>query len=363
MEGPRPPSEKEFTQVVEFLNEGLRKNTGWSIDTEYPTALNVLNLHNMRIIIEEDRVLSHAVIKPLIVKSPRAIFKIGAIGSVYTNEYHRGKGLSTQIMNDCINSARAQLCDFAILWTNIFDYYHKFGFTLAGSEVGIVFDQEFHSPAIGIRYSTSKNISPDSILRLYSQHTVSTIRNLDEVRRFLNIPETNVYTAWEENGQLAAFAIEGKGADLKGYIHEWGGSVSKLMGLFSFIRSQKKLPITVIAPIHSFNLIKAASLYTKTINHGYLGMIKVLNLPGIIGKIKRAFLADGVRDFVCEQQGKEICIGIGKDIVSVESETEFTRMIFGPYDYNLSSFAERATKETIGKTLPLSLWLWGWDSI
>ena len=50
VEGPRPPASNEFNKVVEFLDKSLRPKGLWTIEQEYPTALSLSNLSNMRII-------------------------------------------------------------------------------------------------------------------------------------------------------------------------------------------------------------------------------------------------------------------------------------------------------------------------
>src|SRR5262245_44580133 len=139
MEGPRPPTPAEFSRILEFLNRNLRQNESWSISSEYPTALNEGNLGNIRIIKENNEILSHAVLRPLLIKTPIGMFKIAAIGSVVTDPRYRTQGLSSQIVEDCLEAARAQGCDFAILWTNLYEFYRKFGFELAGSEISYIF--------------------------------------------------------------------------------------------------------------------------------------------------------------------------------------------------------------------------------
>src|SRR5690606_16360246 len=88
------PTADKYPQVVKFLDQSLRPQNNWSITTEYPTALNKENIHNLRIITDGETVLSHAALKPHIIKTPIAIFKVGAIGSVVTHEQYRNKGLS-----------------------------------------------------------------------------------------------------------------------------------------------------------------------------------------------------------------------------------------------------------------------------
>ena len=48
--------------------------------------------------------------------------------------------------------------------------------------------------------------------------------------------------------------VEGKGADLINYIHEWSGQVEALLDLFQYIRKQKNQAITIMTPAHSQNL-------------------------------------------------------------------------------------------------------------
>lgn len=365
IEGPRSPVVDEWPQVMDFLNLNLRSQAGWSIAAEYPTTLHFSNLHNMRIIKEHERVLSHAVLRPIIVKSPHLIYKVGAIGSVVTDESHRGKGLSTQIIGDCINLAGQQQCDIAILWTNLYDFYRKMGFELAGSEVSIILEDNFSAPTNEyFRFSSEKNVSSESIFRLYSQHSVSTVRSPEEIKKYLTIPNTQIHTAWSTDGQLSAYAIEGKGADLTGYIHEWGGSVSALLALFSHIRKEKNSSITIICPRHANNLISQLKSINGAIpNFGYLGMIKIINFEQLSAKIKRAFRSEGIADFVLEKQDKNYIFGVGKELFTLENESLVTQLLFGPVDYKeIGIFSEQALSK-IQKILPLQFWLWGWDSI
>src|SRR5690554_3272003 len=98
MDGPRAPTEQELPNIYDFLNRMLRPQAGWSIVDEYPTALAASNRHNIRVITQNNQVLSHAVLKPLIVRTPHLVLKVGAIGSVITDEPHRGQGLSRRII-------------------------------------------------------------------------------------------------------------------------------------------------------------------------------------------------------------------------------------------------------------------------
>lgn len=362
MEGPRPLNESEWPHLVQFLTSSLRPEHTWSIESEYPTALNLQNKHNIRIMTHNNEFVSHAVVRPMIIKSPHVIYKAAGIGSVVTNENYRNQGFSQKILQDCLTLAHNQKCDFAILWTHLHDYYRKLHFELAGTELSSTITEDFEAPVQNLRYSQDKNVSPEAITRLYSQHTVGSVRTAEEIKQYLKIPQTQLYTAWKMDGTLAAYAVEGKGADLQNYIHEWGGQVPELLSLLSYIKKTKQQPITVITPAHSYNLNSKLKALTTQFD-GFLGMIKLIDESGFFAKIKRAFRAEGVADFVLEKRGNGYLFGLGQDLLIVNRQEDMIRLIFGPVDFKLLDFQNPQSALTIGKLLPLPLWIWGWDSV
>lgn len=363
MEGPRAPLENEFPGIVRFLDSNLRPEQDWSITSEYPLAFSPANLNNIRIIKENDEVLAHAVMRPVIIKTPAGLFKAGALGSVVTSEDHRNQGLSTKTLESCLEAARGHGCDFAILWTNLYDFYRRLGFELAGTELSVVIDRDIVAPAQGLRFLDSSKVAADAIHRLYSQHTVTSLRTLEDTRRYLQIPNTRVYTAWDDKNMLKAYAIEGKGADLNGYIHEWGGGVSSLLPLFNHVRQIQQRPITAIIPRHSGNLVRALTAQNFVINEGFLGMIKLLNPTNLFGKIKRHARGLGIADLVLEKQGEKFYLGTDAGIFMTDSEQDIVKLVFGPWKASQLHDFEPAVLESLEKVLPVPMWIWGWDSI
>lgn len=364
MEGPRPPVASEWSQILEFLNKNLRSDKAWSITNEYPTALHPTNLHNIRIVKQNNDIVSHAVVKPLVIKSPHVIYKVAAIGSVVTDEGFRKQGLSTKILQNCLDASLQQNCDIAILWTNMHDFYRKMGFELAGSEISFLIDQNLTDTASSqFRFSADPKVAAESIHRLYSLHTVGTARTLEETRKFLIIPETKLYTAWDSQNQLVAYAIEGKGADLGGYIHEWGGSTTGLLSLLSWIRHSTGQNKTIIVPQHSLQLIEKLRAKNLIQHNGFLGMIKLLQFDQLATKIKRAFRAEGIADFVLEKRDGLYYFGLGQELVTLSSEQDVVRLLFGPIDYQALGFFKEENIKKMQSILPLKFWVWGWDSV
>lgn len=362
MEGPRQPHESEWPHLINFLTRSLRSESPWSIETEYPTALSSQNRHNVRVITHNNEIVSHSVVKPMIIRSPHIIYKVAGIGSVVTDEKYRNQGFSQKVLAECLYLAEQQKCDIAILWTHLHDFYRKLGFELAGSENSFVIENEFAPPSQNLRFSNEKNIAPEALNRLYSQHTVGSVRTHEEIKQYLKIPQSRLYTAWNTDGSLAAYVVEGKGADLQNYIHEWGGGVTELLSLLSYVRKQAGQAVTIITPRHAQNLnTKLKSQFSHF--EGFLGMIKIIDENGLFVKIKRAFRAEGIQDFALEKRGTEYLFGIGRDLLIVKNPSDLVRLIFGPVDYNVFDFQDKNTANQLSRILPLPLWVWGWDSV
>jgi predicted N-acetyltransferase YhbS len=362
---PHSPTQEEYPELVKFLDQNLRPQNKWSISAEYPTAFSTENLHNIRVITDGSKILSHAALKPHIIKTPQAIFKVAAIGSVVTHSEYRNQGLSKTIITDCLELAQKQDCDLAMLWTNLYDFYQKMGFALAGFEISLTIDGNF-SAVKDPQFKILKThlVDPQAIHKLLSQHTVATMRSLEEIRKFLSIPNSNIYTLWESNGTIGAFAVEGKGADLGGYIHEWGGSVSRLIQLFKYIQTEQARTITVICPRHSQNLIEQCRKLNAGVHEGFLGMMKMVNEEKLFQKIQRHARQDlGVANLVLDKQGDEYRIGTTEQFICTHNEGEILQFIFGPRLFTDVKGLSKNTLDILDRVFPMPIWLWGWDSV
>jgi len=356
----RAPQESEVNGVLSFLNKHLRPGAEWSIAAEYPHVFTAGNLANLRIIENAGQVVAHAAIKYLVFKTPIGLLKVAAIGSVLTDPAHRNQGLSRDILNSCLASAYDACADFAILWSDQYEFYRKMGFELAGQEVSAIIDQVPAAaavPSAKIKIMNSNKVAPEAILRLYQSHPCGTIRSADDIRRNLAIPNSHIYTAWSADNQLLAYAVEGKGADLKGYVHEWGGSVENLMPLLAQIRRDYGQAITIIMPSSAQNLARKLTEWNAVIHTtGYLGMIRPVNLSMLFAKVMRRAKQVGLDDFILEIVDDGVIVGVKGDTVKLTTVQELTRLFFGPH-------AEGALNGEYKKVFPIGLWVWGWDSV
>jgi predicted GNAT family N-acyltransferase len=370
MEGPRAPKADEFGELVKFLDHNLRQEVTWSVTDEYPTTLNTQNLHNFRIIKDEEKILSHAVVKPIIVKTRRGLFKVACIGSVVTSESHRNQGLSNSVINDCLETAKEQGCDFAILWSDLYEFYRKMGFELAGQEVSLLIDAPLKTNsasdpgAINFKFEKTNRVDPQVLFRLYSQHSVSSIRTLEDFEKYLKIPNSRLYTARNNDGKIDAYAVEGKGADLQGYIHEWGGTLDGIIALLAHIRKELNTSITLISPSHAQNLIRRLeSLGAKKID-GYLGFIKITNENSFFNKVIRNARQEwGQSQFILEKRGDFYFYGIGENLFKTDQLQDIVKLIFGPKKPSQLHDAGAEMNAQLDRMFPIEMWIWGWDSV
>ncbi|MCB0362313.1 MAG: GNAT family N-acetyltransferase [Bdellovibrionales bacterium] len=363
MDGPRPPDPSEYDEVLDFLNHNLRPTSQWSIGQEYPTAFARENIQNIRIIKASGKIASHAVVNCHLTKTPAGIFKVGAIGSVVTDPSLRHQGLSKSLIKECLESARQQGCDFAVLWTHLYDFYRKQNFELAGTEQALIIEKDFSPPHFDLKFLNSLRVAPEALMRLYSRHTVGAIRHVEDIRRYLGIPNTHLYTAWDAHNNLKAYAVEGKGEDLNNYIHEWGGDVSSLLPLFAHIRKHKQKPITVICSGVANNLSRQLQSYGVLCNQGFLGMFHLLNPKNLGFKLCRYARQLGHDDLVFEFQDGTYFMGTPNNLFKTDSQSDIIKLVFGPLKATQIKGFDTSTNRLMERLFPLPFWIWGWDSI
>lgn len=366
MEGPRPPFEKEYPTVLHFVTDSLRPQSSWSISDEYPTAFHPMNLNNIRVIFDEDKVVSHALLKPLIVNTPAISLKVGLIGSVVTASSHRQQGLSRQILEDCLKNAAQQECDLALLWTDIPDFYRKLGFEYLGTENQFLIDKPLPTSARPSLLLNKSQISSDAVHHLYRKHSVQTQRSADDIARFMKIPNSHVYTAWSSENQLLAYAVEGKGADLQNHIHEWGGNIPELFALLNFIRTDSQKNPRLLVPSHSKNLIRHLTAAGLSRVENFLGMGRIVRPDLFALKISKMAKNLGLRDLSFSWNDPHFLIrrvhaqGSSQTILS---EVNLLKMAFGPWPPSETGDFDKETIAALNKLFPLPFWMWGWDSI
>jgi N-acetylglutamate synthase-like GNAT family acetyltransferase len=351
----------KLSKIVSFVTRELRPNCEWTIQDEYPHVFQERNIHNLKYIEKEGTPVTHAALKPIIIKTPQLLYKVAAIGSVVTHSSYRGQGLSSQVISECLKEATQQDCDLAILWTNLHDFYRRLGFELCGFEEYFNIVKPLKCETTQLHCIKSRQVDPEAILKLYNRHTITSVRTSEEVRKFMNIPNTEVYTAWDSSNAIKAYAVIGKGADLEGFAHEWGGDINHLFHLFNFILEERQKPFTILVGAHSVNLIMALQKQKIHGQQGYLGMIKILNLAKFSKKLEKVAKIYGIKNFsISEIESGKVLVTANQSRLFLENSSQLVQLIFGPSTL-LSSKPD--LENEFHNLFPLPLWVWGWDSI
>lgn len=359
------PAHQEWEKIHQFLHKNLRADMEWSLKDEYPLAFAEKNMGNLRVIEKDKQVVAHAVLKPSLIRTHYHLFKVGLIGSVVTDENHRGQGYSRQIVESCLEACVKQECDFALLWTDLFNFYAKLGFEVGGQEVALQLGPKFKGEKTeNLRVVQGRQVSADAILKLYNQHNLRTLRMASEIQKYLRIPQSQIYTAWNiQTNKLEAYCVIGKGADFTNYIHEWGGNVSSLISLIAHIQEQHLKPLTVISPPQCTNMIKQLEERGAEKFFGILGMMKITHPQNFCKKIKRGARSLGFDRFVFEFKDGIYYFGSESEIYQTDSEQDIIRLVFGPMKPDqIHSFSEQ-NLEIMNQIFPIPFWVWGWDSI
>ncbi len=360
----KSPSPTDLNRVLTFLKQKLRPQVDWSINNEYPIAFSNFNINNIKFIESEGKILSHALLKYLMIKTPAGIFKVAIIGSVVTDEQHQGKGLAKKLISELVEKAKQDQCELCILWSDLHDFYYKLGFELAGSEEHLTIENSSstnYQIESEWRFSDDPKINPESIQKIFSKHLVGSVRSNNEIKAYLQIPNSNIYSLWGQNNELLAYAIEGRGVDLGNVVHEWGGGVHHLNQLIAHIL-KKQSQLQMIASSTAINLVETLKKNFKTThNTRTLGYMKPLNVKNIHAKVLRWARIQGEYHLQTFHQNDEVYLRYKSKNYRLPNEQALTRLIWGPIDPNIFQNLPSDMHDALMKVFPLPLWVWGWD--
>ncbi len=147
--------------------------------------------------------------------------RILLLGSVCTRPDQRGQGLASSLIAQVCQQAQADGLDAVLLWSDRHDFYQRLGFTPVGLQYEIPFSCPSGTNPTGLRLAQAKDL--EQLWALHQQKPMAVQRSLGQMALALMAqPMTTVVRS--EAGEITAYACLGKGADLQGWWHEFGGS-------------------------------------------------------------------------------------------------------------------------------------------
>jgi N-acetylglutamate synthase-like GNAT family acetyltransferase len=398
LEGPRALRPEEFSSALDLLTSVFRPDGPRDIQKEYPLVLCEENLPNMRVIARGGRIISHASIYTSTLLSGDLSFKIGGINSVVTHPAQRRRGLGGSVMEDCIRVMEGASCHLSILWTQRQDFYRGLGYEPAGSNYlfklkAADIPKESGESGKGGRCEVlpySPRHLPD-IIDIHGRETFRTERTAQEYEAYLGIPRTKTLLA-ARDGKVTAYAVMGKGEDLRNCIHEWGGEARDLLSLArefakfvetsgggetsgapESLESGKAAGIMILAPGHETEFTRLLRRMKIPSAFEYLAMIRVIDVEGVSSVIRDRMSGLLGREFSLRNSESGVKIIIGDEEAFLksggpgESGRNLAKLLFGPEPpssllQGYSGFS-RETLSALDRALPIPLFIWGLDSV
>jgi GNAT superfamily N-acetyltransferase len=170
-------------------------------------------------IFEGDELLSFCATRVVTVRGAAGPFAACLLGSVATAPKRRGQGLASTVLQHAL-AANASAAAHTLLWAEQDGLYARAGFVPGPTETCLVVARRPNPPTAGVRLLVVGDHA--AAHRLHQRKPLRVDRDLPTMSALLTTPGMTAL-GLERDGQLVAYACCGKGADLQGHWHEFGG--------------------------------------------------------------------------------------------------------------------------------------------
>lgn len=180
-----------------------------------------------------DELVSHCAWRFVDVRTP-AILRVALLGSVATATDQRGHGHATRLLQHAVDDCRAHGAAAILLWAERPELYARVGFRRGSVETCLLLDRRlFPAPAATTQRGTARLATVadhDRLRELHEQKALGVVRDRRAMSLLLTTPGLTTCVL-ERDGRATAYACHGKGADLQGWWHEFGGDDSEIAAL------------------------------------------------------------------------------------------------------------------------------------
>ncbi len=286
MDGPRPVAKEEYREAIGLLDQVFRLEQGLpaTILPECPVVLGRKNSSRMVVISEDGRVVSHAAYILQRHSTPRGEFNIAAVSAVATHPDYRQRGHARAILEHLHELAAAEGADLAILGTGQPDFYRPLGYEYAG--------EEYHFELDPARFTPPRL---NGVIRPFAADDLNTMRELHREKPYrisrdkahffamLHCPKEKIFIA-ERDGEVLAYAIDGKGEDMSGWIVDWAGSVEGIIGCIATALEGRSSPLRIALPEADSSFAGELTDLGFPVDTRPTAMVKVIDLQSMLSK-------------------------------------------------------------------------------
>ena len=279
-------------RLVSWLDAVLREGSDVSVAEDLPLLFQESGRTTRRLLLSRGRPAAHAAACEIEVETPGGCVRGAIIGAVATDPAFRRCGLGSRVIETLVEDLKARGIPLAILWADVPAFYERLGFVLAGRESIFICPRvSWHAP----RRTTARpaNLQDLPAIRDLHGREVCRVRRDERTWRILfELPRTEFYVI-ECGNRIIAYGVVGKGHDLGGCLHEWGGEEVLLPVLVSGIfelRLEREL--YVMSPPWKRQAARAMAFHRVAPHAGALAMLKVLDRDALLRSLGLEQLRD-----------------------------------------------------------------------
>ena len=353
-------ADAEHGALLDWLGAGLRPDHPAALVAEYPLVL----AHGADHVVARSggRFLAHALGRRLVARAGDRRVPVGVIGLVYTDPAERGRGLARACTAAAAERLAREGALVIALWTDLDALYAPLGFRRAGRERWHPLEPGACAAAREGRPPVEVGAPRDddwpALEAFQAAHPARIERPAGALARLAAIPGCTTHVA-RRAGRPIAFACAGRGADLRGVVHEWGGDPD---GVLACLEALARAGATrwhagpVDSPVAA--RLRAAG---STPHEDALALVRIPDPPALWDALLAGDRAlAGVR-LERDGAGFALCGARGRARLS---PAETTALLLGPQRPTGAAAALDARQWlALRARLPWPLYFWGFDSI
>ncbi|MBC7321258.1 GNAT family N-acetyltransferase [bacterium] len=362
MEGPRGARIEELEEIVKLSNRVFRSNIEGDMGREYPLLFSEKNCENLRIIKEDNKIVSLVgiIFSEVIILGNR--IKVCMIGSVATDPEYRGRGFATLLMQDSILKSLQEGVDIMLI-SGGRGLYRRLGAINAGLYKVFHIDKAKLSKS-NLRVRKVNEDDIPKLLRIMELEQVRFLRSYEELKILLRCSMVvnrpgEVLLIEDNNIPLAYMAIQlprAQGEMLR--IKEIGGSRSALVdSLYTVLEIYNKDSL-LLDTLNSDTEIGyiMEKLGIRGEDRGFEGTVKIINPKSLMKKLDdyfRRMLGEEYKDFAIEFN-PPITIRFKDERIQIE-ENNLPALIFGSVEKKIEIPALRGLSRILSTLFPIPL--------
>lgn len=270
----------------------LRQLEAWnrtdgSLALTHPQVFHPAARAEMFGLFREGRLLSHAAVRAIRLRTERGVVSTWMVGSVITDPDARRQGLATGLLEQIARLATANAQDSLMLWSGRWDFYQALGYRPAGCQHEVRLRSRPGSLAPGIRPAAAGDLP--AILALHQRKPLAVERSLEDLALLLSARPMRTMLL-ERRGEVLAYGCYGKGLDFRDWWHEVGGSDENVATLITgAMEVLAQSEATLLVPGYRVGLLGRLERAVIQVKDGIAALCKPLTEAG-----RHEFFVDGL---------------------------------------------------------------------